>query len=132
MEVLIVGEDKTIDRADRKGKHEISDEESMEHLISVHKHRFADTHVTDEEDQPEDVEKTLKKTKRTEAVKQLVDENKEKIIQKSSKAMQLRKEMLKKMEEPVTQDVLIKFKDYRSKLKMMDTALYLFGMKLYR
>jgi hypothetical protein len=40
--------------------------------------------------------------------------------------------MQHKFEEPVTQEVLIKFKDYKSKLKMMDTALYLFGLKLYR
>lgn len=36
------------------------------------------------------------------------------------------------LEEPVYMEVFIKFKDRHSKLKMMDTALYLFGMKLYR
>ena len=36
------------------------------------------------------------------------------------------------MDKVVSQEFLIKFKDYRSKLKMMDTALYLFGMKLYK
>ena len=44
-----------------------------------------------------------------------------------------KKEMQEKgMEKPVTKDGLIKFEDYGAKLQMMDTALFLFGMKLYR
>jgi hypothetical protein len=44
-----------------------------------------------------------------------------------------KKEMQEKgMERPVQKDGLIKFENYESKLEMMDTALFLFGMKLYR
>jgi len=38
----------------------------------------------------------------------------------------------KMMETPIRRRGMIEFEDYHSKLKMMDTALFLFGMKLYR
>lgn len=36
------------------------------------------------------------------------------------------------LEKPVARDGFLKFADYNSKLEMMDTALFLFGMKLHR
>ena len=36
------------------------------------------------------------------------------------------------LEKPITRTAFIKFKDYESKLQMMDTALFLFGMKLHQ
>lgn len=36
------------------------------------------------------------------------------------------------LDKPIKRECFIKFKDYESKLQMMDTALFLFGMKLYR
>jgi hypothetical protein len=35
------------------------------------------------------------------------------------------------LERPIKRDAFIKFKSYESKLEMMDTALFLFGMKLH-
>lgn len=35
------------------------------------------------------------------------------------------------MDKPITRNGFIKFADYNQKLNFMDTALYLFGMKLY-
>jgi hypothetical protein len=36
------------------------------------------------------------------------------------------------MQNPVKRRGFLKFANYESKLKMMNTALYLFGMKLHR
>jgi len=36
------------------------------------------------------------------------------------------------LDKPVTRQGFLKFASYESKLRMMDTALFLFGMKLHR
>ena len=36
------------------------------------------------------------------------------------------------LERPITRNAFLKFADYSSKLKMMNTALFLFGMKLHK
>ena len=48
--------------------------------------------------------------------------------------MELRKKEISKLglDRPVSRSGLLKFKTYEDKLKMMDTPLFLFGMKLHR
>ena len=36
------------------------------------------------------------------------------------------------LEKPIRRKGFLKFASYKSKLRMMDTALFLFGMKLHR
>lgn len=56
----------------------------------------------------------------------------------SKRQNQLQQEVSKKekielgLEKPVAREGFIKFADYNSKALMMDTALFLFGMKLHR
>lgn len=64
----------------------------MDQLISVHKNKFKDVQPLSSEsddEAPTEFETKLKSRKRDEALKQLVEENRVQIVQKSNKAIQL-------------------------------------------
>lgn len=74
----------------------------------------------------------MKPPKESKQPLELVDQDK---VLDTRRQAALQQEISKKeranLERPITRDAFIKFKSYESKLEMMDTALFLFGMKLH-